>query len=146
MQHVDIYTLFTSNKSKYSYRLSAKQRYNERVTAGISSFLKLKASVEAGDLKPTKDFLASEEVGGWKDLSSAGYLLSNAFRRSSTTAPDSLPSVQKWKIFAANITAMEKALSKKKSSEVPGLYGKALATLDDYLDAVELPSVMEMGK
>lgn len=128
------------------YLLSAKQRYNERVTAGIKDFLKLKSSMKSGDLSPTKEFFTTDDVGGWKDFSSAAYLLSNAFRRSSSTAPDSLPSVQKWKAFAANVNGMDKALKKKKSSEVSSLYDKALASLDDYLDAVELPSMMEMGQ
>ena len=41
-----------------------------------------------------KDYFSNEADGGWKDLTAAGYLLSNAFRRSSSTAPDSLPAVK----------------------------------------------------
>lgn len=71
-----------------AYLLSAKQRYNARVTAGVKGFLALSKSIEAGSIVETKAFLSSSEEGGWGDLKSAGYLLSNAFRRSSNTAPD----------------------------------------------------------
>ena len=127
-----------------AYLLSAKQRYNERVTAGVKSFLSLSSSLENGDLSSTVSFFTSEEQGGWKDFSSAGYLLSNAFRRSSTTPPDSLPSVQKWKAFAAQVEGMQKAIKKKSKSGVSKAYAEGLAMLDAYLDAVELPPSAEL--
>lgn len=127
-----------------AYLLSAKQRYNQRVTAGIKSFLLLSSSLEAGNLDEAKAFFVSEEEGGWKDGSSAGYLLSNAFRRNSTTPPDSLPSVKKWKAFASEVEAVQKAIKKKSASSALASYRKAEAALDDYLDAVELPPVIEM--
>jgi hypothetical protein len=77
-----------------AYLLSAKQRYNARVTKAMKAFVALEPSLEAGSFEKVKEFLTSEEDGAWKDGSSAGYLLANAFRRSSSTAPDSLPSVK----------------------------------------------------
>ena len=77
-----------------SYLLSAKQRYNERVVKGIMGFLALRTTLEGGSIEETKAYFTDEQVGTWKDVSSAGYLLANAFRRSSNTAPDSLPSVK----------------------------------------------------
>lgn len=77
-----------------AYLLSAKQRYNTRVTRAMQGFLALESSLQEGSFDKTKEFLTSEEDGAWKDGSSAGYLLANAFRRSSSTAPDSLPSVK----------------------------------------------------
>jgi hypothetical protein len=76
------------------YLLSAKQRYNERVNQGVQGFLAVGAALDKGDLNTAKDFFAGEEPGSWKDLSAAGYLLANAFRRNSTAAPDSLPTVK----------------------------------------------------
>jgi hypothetical protein len=76
------------------YLLSAKQRYNERVTAGLRAFASLRASLDEGSLDKAADFFTNEEAGGWKDSSTAGYLLANAFRRTSTTPPDSLPAVK----------------------------------------------------
>lgn len=76
------------------YLLSAKQRYNERVTQGIKGFLDLGPTLEGGSIEKTKAYFTGEEAGTWKDISTAGYLLANAFRRSSNTAPDSLPSVK----------------------------------------------------
>ena len=77
-----------------AYLLSAKQRYNDRVTAGVQGFLALGGPLESGDLGPVKTFFGEEDKGSWKDLSTAGYLLANAFRRNSTAAPDSLPAVK----------------------------------------------------
>jgi hypothetical protein len=77
-----------------AYLLSAKQRYNERVKAGVKGFAALKPLVESGNVDGIRSYFASEDVGSWKDLSTAGYLLANAFRRNSSAAPDSLPSVQ----------------------------------------------------
>ena len=77
-----------------AYLLSAKQRYNERVKGSVKGLLAAGEGLAAGDSKAAKAYFASEESGGWKDLTAAGYLLSNAFRRSSTTPPDSLPAVK----------------------------------------------------
>jgi hypothetical protein len=77
-----------------AYLLSAKQRYNERVKASVQGLLKAADDLKAGDSKLAMEYFASEEGGSWKDLTAAGYLLSNAFRRSSTTPPDSLPAVK----------------------------------------------------
>jgi len=77
-----------------AYLLSAKQRYNERVKGGVRAFLGLRSALEGGDIDTVRTFFTKEEEGGWKDLSAAGYLLANAFRRNSTAAPDSLPSVK----------------------------------------------------
>lgn len=76
------------------YLLSAKQRYNDRVAKGIKGFLALGPTLEGGSIEETKAYFADEKVGTWKDVSTAGYLLANAFRRSSNTAPESLPSVK----------------------------------------------------
>ena len=127
-----------------AYLLSAKQRYNERVKSGILGFAALGESLSSGSLDETKTYFASEEVGGWKDASAAGYLLANAFRRSSTTPPDSLPSVKKWKAFAAAVMEMEKPLKKKDAKNVKVAYDKALGLLDAYLEGVELPPLAEL--
>jgi len=55
-----------------AYLLSAKQRYNKRVTAGVSRFLALTPDTDS--LRP---FFEDEDEGSWKDLSAAGYLLAN---------------------------------------------------------------------
>jgi len=71
-------------------------------------------------------------------------LLSNAFRTSSTKAPDALPSVQKWKKFAKEIELLKRALAKNDGGKVLAAYKNAEEKLDAYLDAVELPSGMEL--
>ena len=87
-----------------AYLLSAKQRYNERVTLGAKKFASLSKSPD--DVKAIKEYFGNADC--YKDFASAGYLLANAFRRSSSTAPDKLPSVQAWKAFAASAEALGK--------------------------------------
>ena len=77
-----------------AYLLSAKQRYNDRVKAGVKAFLGIGGALESGNIDAVRSFFTQEDEGSWKDLSAAGYLLANAFRRNSTAAPDSLPSVK----------------------------------------------------
>eukprot|EP00559_Dactyliosolen_fragilissimus_P006553 CAMPEP_0184864600 /NCGR_PEP_ID=MMETSP0580-20130426/15575_1 /TAXON_ID=1118495 /ORGANISM="Dactyliosolen fragilissimus" /LENGTH=197 /DNA_ID=CAMNT_0027363473 /DNA_START=159 /DNA_END=752 /DNA_ORIENTATION=+ len=127
-----------------AYLLSAKQRYNERVLAGVKSYLGLKKGDESIDNDGLVSFFATEDVGGWKDSSAAGYLLANAFRRSSSTPPDSLPSVKKWKAFASELEGLQKSLKKKDSKNATKSYVNSLALLDAYLEAVELPPVIEI--
>ena len=76
------------------YLLTAKKRYYERVKASVSGLLQAADGLKNGDSKAAKEYFSSESDGSWKDLTAAGYLLSNAFRRSSSTAPDSLPAVK----------------------------------------------------
>ncbi len=71
-------------------------------------------------------------------------MLANAFRTSSTKAPDSLPAVKKWKAFAKNIELLKRALAKKDGEKVLASYKSAEEVLDAYLDEVELPSSMEL--
>ena len=54
----------------------------------------LRGPLESGDLDSLRVYFSSEDVGAWKDFNSAGYLLANAFRTTSNTAPDNLPSVK----------------------------------------------------
>lgn len=77
-----------------AYLLSAKQRYNERVKAGVKGFLSIQTALKNNDIPTLRTYFNSEEVGSWIDLTSAGYLLANAFRSSSSKAPDALPSVK----------------------------------------------------
>mmetsp|Transcript_7785 Transcript_7785/g.9903 ORF Transcript_7785/g.9903 Transcript_7785/m.9903 type:complete len:210 (+) Transcript_7785:127-756(+) len=129
-----------------AYLLSAKQRYNQRVSDGVKAYLALTTSLENGSLEETKAFFTTEEQGGWSDASAAGYLLANAFRRSSTTPPDSLPSVKKWKAFSAELGVLQKALKKKDLKGVKSSYKKSEDLLDAYLEAVSLPPVLEMSR
>ncbi|MGK3761041.1 MAG: hypothetical protein ACI8RD_013359 [Bacillariaceae sp.] len=77
-----------------AYLLSAKRRYYDRVKASVSSLMKVADGLKSGDSSIAKDFFSSEDGGSWTDLKAAGYLLSNAFRRSASTNPDSLPAVK----------------------------------------------------
>ena len=65
-----------------------------RVMKGVEGFAGLKVALEGGDIDVVRAFFAKEEEGSWKDLSIAGYLLANAFRRNSSSAPDTIPAVK----------------------------------------------------
>lgn len=127
-----------------AYLLSAKQRYNQRVKAGVKGFIDLQGNIASGNVEGLNVYFSSEDVGNWKDASAAGYLLANAFRRSSTTPPDSLPTVKKWKTFAAEVDNLQKYFKKKDVKGVKASYDKALGFLNDYLESVELPSILEI--
>mmetsp|Transcript_7129 Transcript_7129/g.11648 ORF Transcript_7129/g.11648 Transcript_7129/m.11648 type:complete len:213 (-) Transcript_7129:1125-1763(-) len=123
-----------------AYLLSAKQRYNKRVTAGLKAFL----SLDLNDISAVAAFFETKDEGGWEDLSAAAYLLANAFRTNSSKAPDSLPSVKSWKAFAKDVDLLQRGLAKKDMGKVASSYKNAEEKLDEYLANVELPTVMEL--
>ena len=107
--------------------------------------MSLSSSLESGSLEATKAFFTGEDEGSWKDTATAGYLLANAFRKSSATPPDSLPAVKKWKAFKASVGEVySAAVTKNNLKETAAAYANAQKSLDDYLEAVELPSSMEL--
>ena len=81
-----------------AYLLSAKKRYYERVKSAVHGLVAVNTALQQPevDLSVAKGYFSPDNTddGSWKDLTAAGYLLSNAFRRSSSTAPDSLPAVK----------------------------------------------------
>lgn len=92
-----VFYLMHSIPHYHALIIQAKQRYNQRVVSGVKAFLAL----DARDIAAVEAFFVSQDEGGWEDFSSAGYLLANAFRTSSTKAPDNLPSVKVRRAFAA---------------------------------------------
>jgi hypothetical protein len=83
------------------YLLSAKQRYNTRVKAGVQQLLVVLEALKtdggaSSSSKVVKAYFNTEnsDTGSWKDLTAAGYLLSNAFRINSTASPDKIPAVK----------------------------------------------------
>mmetsp|Transcript_21459 Transcript_21459/g.35537 ORF Transcript_21459/g.35537 Transcript_21459/m.35537 type:complete len:201 (+) Transcript_21459:44-646(+) len=127
-----------------AYLLSAKQRYNDRVKAAMKGFVGLRKSLEGGSIDEMKEYFSTEDVGGWKDGSAAGYLLANAFRRNSSAAPDSLPSVKAWKAFAKEVEGVMKSAKKKDATKTLAALDKALPVLEEYLTLVELPAAAEL--
>ena len=78
-----------------AYLLSAKQRYNERVTKSVKELLVVVDGLKKNDVDAARDyFIKRDDAGSWNDLTSAGYLLSNAFRTNSSTPPERLTSVK----------------------------------------------------
>lgn len=123
-----------------AYLLSAKQRYNKRVTSGLKAFLAL----DVNDFNAVDAFFATSDEGSWEDLSAAAYLLANAFRTNSSKAPDSLPSVKSWKAFSKEVDLLKRGLAKRDKSKMASSYQNAEEKLDEYLSNVELPTMMEL--
>lgn len=123
-----------------AYLLSAKQRYNKRVTSGLKAFL----AINPDDLSALNAFFSTPDEGGWEDLSAAAYLLANAFRTNSSKAPDSLPSVKSWKSFSKEVDLLKRGLAKNDKGKVASAYNNAEEKLDEYLANVELPTVIEL--
>eukprot|EP00529_Nitzschia_sp_RCC80_P032198 CAMPEP_0113484590 /NCGR_PEP_ID=MMETSP0014_2-20120614/24039_1 /TAXON_ID=2857 /ORGANISM="Nitzschia sp." /LENGTH=219 /DNA_ID=CAMNT_0000378195 /DNA_START=165 /DNA_END=820 /DNA_ORIENTATION=- /assembly_acc=CAM_ASM_000159 len=113
-----------------AYLLSAKQRYNERVKTSVKGLLQAEESLKSGDSKSAKAYFDGEDAGSWKDLTAAGYLLSNAFRRTASKAPDSLPSVKKYKAFAAEVESLQKTLKKKGAQAAADQFGTVETALN----------------
>jgi len=127
-----------------AYLLSAKKRYYERVKASVSGLLQSVDGLQKGDSKIADEYFSSEADGSWKDLTSAGYLLSNAFRRSSSTAPDSLPAVKKYKAFAKTVENFQKVLKKKGATAAVDTFPSVEVALDEWLSEIELPAAREL--
>jgi len=127
-----------------AYLLSAKKRYYERVKTSILGLLQAENGLEKGDSKFAKEYFSSETNGSWKDLTAAGYLLSNAFRRSSSTAPDSLPAVKKYKSFAKAVDNFQKVLKKKGAAAASDEFPGVEFALNEWLSEIELPSAREL--
>jgi len=127
-----------------AYLLSAKKRYYERVKTSVSGLLQAVDGLKEGDSKVAKEFFSSQDDGSWKDLTAAGYLLSNAFRRSSSTAPDSLPAVKKYKAFAKEVDNLQKVLKKKGAAAAFDEFATVEVALDEWLSEIDLPAAREL--
>jgi len=127
-----------------AYLLSAKKRYYERVKASVAGLLQATDGLKNGDSNVAKEYFSSEADASWKDLTAAGYLLSNAFRRSSSTAPDSLPAVKKYKAFAKTVDNFQKVLKKKGAAAAMDEFPGVEAALDEWLSEIDLPAAREL--
>jgi len=127
-----------------AYLLSAKKRYYERVKASVSGLLLAADGLKKGDSTVAKEYFLSEADGSWKDLTAAGYLLSNAFRRSSSTAPDSLPAVKKYKAFAKEVDNFQKVLKKKGATIAIDEFAVVESALNEWLSEIDLPTAREL--
>ncbi|CAJ1930408.1 unnamed protein product [Cylindrotheca closterium] len=126
-----------------AYLLSAKQRYNERVKTAVKGLLEVGTALKGGSTKEAEAYFGSEDAGSWKDLTAAGYLLSNAFRRSSTTSPDSLPAVKKYKALVKEVEGLQKKL-KKGAGKAADQFSTVEEALEIWLTEIELPPAKEL--
>jgi len=128
-----------------AYLLSAKRRYYDRVKSSVSGLIRVDDGLKNGDSTIAKDFFSSETDGSWKDLTAAGYLLSNAFRRSASTSPDSLPAVKKYKAFVKEVDNFQKVLKKKGAAAATEVFSNNVeVALDVWLSEIQLPAAREL--
>ena len=121
-----------------AYLLRAKTRYSERVKRGAASFLSLRPAVEGG-LLLRDPFVAGGKDSPFEDFASAAYLLANAFRSNSTTAPDSLVTVKKFKAFMKQWEVLLAASKKKGNTDAAlAAYDSSVDALKAFLTSVEL--------
>ena len=84
-------------------------------------------------------FIAGGKDAPFADFSSAAYLLANAFRSNSTTSPDSLPTVKKFKAFMKLYDFLVAAAKKKNNLDATlAAYDECAASLEAFLASVEL--------
>ena len=120
-----------------AYLIRAKSRYSERVKRGATSFFELRHAVENGAL--LKDpFLQGGKDSAFEDFTSASYLLANAWRSNSTTPPDSLPTVKKFKFFMKCWEDVKKESKNKKTEAALSSYDAAVDALKIFMASVEL--------
>jgi len=128
-----------------AYLLSAKRRYYDRVKTSVLGLIRVADGLKNGDSAIAKDFFSSETDGSWNDLTAAGYLLSNAFRRSASTNPDSLPAVKKYKAFVKEVNNFQKVLKKKGAAAAAEEFSNNVeVALDAWLSEIQLPAAREL--
>lgn len=117
-----------------AYLLRAKARYSDRVKKGAAAYLALDPSL--GGKNP---FFQGDKDSQAEDFLAAGMLLANAFRTNSTTAPDSLPTVKKYKVFLKEYEAFLKLSKKKGGADAAAeCYARSTELLKVYLSSVQL--------
>ena len=118
-----------------AYLIRAKERYNARVVAGSKVwFTDLKAAVDDKDATKIAAIFAKD--GAYDDLAAAGFLLANAFRINSTTPPDNIIQVKKFKKFKAAADTIPANAKKRKINTDD--YTTATNLLTDFLNSVDL--------
>jgi len=127
----------------------AKLRYYGRITTVISKFEAMKAPIKSGDLKAGKTtFFTSvyETQDGsmstaFDELKTAGYLLAVAFKIDSKIPPDKIQQVKDYKLMMKEMEKLQETLGGSKADKAAAAYEKVSATLNVYLDGVELPAL-----
>lgn len=116
----------------------AKLRYYDRITAAVAAFEALGQSLGSTEtLKPAMaQFFSTTDGSPAEEFKGAGFLLAVAFKIDGRTPPDKVPAVKDWKKMMADLDKLKAASKPEQAKEA---YAKAKATMDVYLDGVELP-------
>jgi len=123
----------------------AKIRYYPRMSQVIFAYKGLGSAISSGDaaaIKKAKTFFwAESDDAPGTELKSVGYLLAVAFKIDSKIPPDKIPAVKEYKKMMADVEALKKAMGGSKPSEASKAYAASTASLNVYLDAVDLPTL-----
>ena len=119
----------------------AKVRYYGRMAQVLYAYQILGAAINSGDAAAIKaakkTFWADVEDGPANEMKAAGYLLAVAFKIDSKIPPDKIQAVKDWKKMMGDVDKLKGASAK----EAPKAYATATASVNAYLDAVELPAL-----
>ena len=124
-------------------RLAPKQMQSVMATEVCARMLQTYL-VGTGLIKKAKaDFWSDSEEAPAAELKSAGYLLAVAFKFDSKIPPDKIPAVKSYKKMMKDLDKLESAMSSGKASEATKAYATSKASLEAYLEAVELPGATD---
>jgi len=116
----------------------AKLRYYDRISAAVGQFTALGGALgESGTLKQAYGaFFSEADYSPYQELKGAGFLLAVAFKLDSKIPPDRLQTVKDYKVLMKDLDALKAA---RKPDAALAAYAKAKASMDVYLDGVQLP-------
>lgn len=120
----------------------AKLRYFGRVTEVIIAFNALGAAVKAGDgmKQAAGTFFGEKDDSPQADLTTAGYLLSCAFKIDGKIPPDKIAQVKDFKKLIKDLGSLKSAM-KESPAKAQAAYANAATSMDVWLEGVDLPPV-----
>jgi hypothetical protein len=118
----------------------AKLRYYDRITGAITAFEALGGNLgETSAIKKAMGaFFSTQEDSPYSELKGAGFLLAVAFKIDTKIPPDKIPAVKDYKAMMKDLEGL-KGVNVKKPEAAQAAYAKAKASMNSYLEAVELP-------
>ena len=121
----------------------AKVRYYGRISQVLFAYGAVEAAIKSGEAAQIKTakkaFFSEADDSPSSELKSAGYLLAVAFKIDSKIPPDKIPAVKDYKSMMSGVESLKKAMGSGKADEAAKALTASRATVNAYLEAVELP-------
>ena len=118
----------------------AKLRYYGRITEVVIAFDALGSSIASGEgyKAAGASFFADKDESPSAELTTAGYLLSVAFKIDGKIPPDRIQQVKDFKKLAKDMGSLKGAM-KESASKAQAAYASARGSMDVWLEGVDLP-------